>query len=238
VELALADGSTLSLGSNSEMMVHSVGQGGDGSQSFFEVLKGRMNAMVHKLTTGASFEVGTANSVAAVKGTQFEVSAEAGGSAVTVQEGSVALSDAQRQHSVMVPPLQRAEVGAQGLGQARPLRPEEARAFTQRWAAARLIHARRQQLLRRFAPMRRRHLARLHARRGWLRKRLQSARMHPDRHPAWAAARNRAQAQAGRRGGAKAAPRGGAKAAPRDRRGRQDPRDKNKKHEARPGKAD
>jgi len=110
--------------------------------------------------------------------------------------------------------MQRAEVGAQGLREARPLRDDEAREFTQRWAAARAIHARRGELLQRFRPLRRRHLARLHARRAWLHKRLQAARLHPDKHPAWAAARKRAQADRDKR----------------DRKGR----DGRKKHPPRP----
>lgn len=200
LELALADGSTLALGANTEMVVHSVGLGGDGSQNFFEVLKGRLDAIVHKLTAGASFEVGTGNAVAAVKGTQFEVSAETGDSAVTVQEGLVAMSDAQRQHTVMVPALQTAQAQGKTLGRPRALSPREVQAFRQRWAAARAIHAQRRVLLRRLQPLRRRQLARLQVRRQWLRQRVRNFRMHPDRHPAWAAARQRARAdQAARR---------------------------------------
>ena len=169
LHLALADGSTLSLGSNSELWVKSVGRGGDGSKTFFELLKGSVNAIVHKLSAGASFEVSTSNAVAAVKGTQFEVSAAEGAdSAVTVQEGTVAMSDPDRKNTVLVPPLHRSV----GLRAASRLSEREEKAFGQRWERARRVHARRAQLLKRFAGMRNQHRVALRARRRLLRQHL------------------------------------------------------------------
>jgi len=182
LQLVLADGSTLSLGPNSELNINALGKGDSQSKSFFELVKGTVNAIVQKLTVGAAFEIHTTDAVAAVKGTQFEVAADSGaGSAVTVQEGTVAMSDAARTHTELVPRLHRAQFSAHGPWQARRLNRMEARAFTQRWAAARAIHARRMQLLNGFRAARAQHRADLLRRRPALRKRLLSRGLDPDR---------------------------------------------------------
>lgn len=155
LQLLLADGSTLALGPNTEMTIGSLGSGGSGSKSFFELLKGSLNAIVQKLKDGAAFEVHTSDAVAAVKGTQFEVSAGSDESAVTVQEGTVAMSDHDRSHTVLVPRLHRAQAAkAGGLRPAQRLSKGEAKAFQQRWKAAREVHARRAQLAKGFRAQR------------------------------------------------------------------------------------
>ena len=152
LELALADGSTMALGPNSEMTVKSLGSGAEGSQTLFVVWRGRLNAIVHKLSTGSAFEIETSSSVAAVKGTQFEVSAEEGAGVVTVHEGTVAVSDPQRRNTVMVPKFHQVRASQGAVQPARPLSREEAKEFTQRWAEAREVHAKRGLLLEKLKP--------------------------------------------------------------------------------------
>jgi hypothetical protein len=174
LQLALADGSSLALGPNSELNVRSVGQGDKDSRSFFELIKGKVDALVRKLTLGAAFEIRTANACAAVKGTQFEVAFDSGNSGVTVLEGTVATSDAQRKATVMVAALHRSEVGAKGPSEPMALSEAESTQFRSRWAGARDIHARQAELLKGFEDTLTQRRSVLEGRRAALQKRLQA----------------------------------------------------------------
>ena len=150
LQLVLADGSTLTLGPNSELSIASTGNGDADSESLFELIKGSVNAIVEKLKEGASFEIKTAHSVAAVKGTQFEVSADEAESAVTVQEGVVAMSDLEHKKTEAVHPFQRCSGSATRLSGAFDLSKREAGEFKSRWERARMIHGQRREIMKAF----------------------------------------------------------------------------------------
>lgn len=92
------DGSVVRLGANSEMSLH-VPDKGEGV--LVRLVKGIFQAVVEKQGPH-TFKVESAGGVAAVKGTQFQFEAKAGGSELKVLEGSVALSDAKGASSVAV----------------------------------------------------------------------------------------------------------------------------------------
>ena len=175
LHLLLADGSSLVLGPNSEATLDSLGTGAEGSQTLIGLVHGLVNAMVEHLKAGSRFEVSTQDAVAAVKGTDFEVSVGVDlGSQVTVNNGVVQLGDRQGQHFAPVAPGERRAFFHGRLGEARRLRAEDLRAFQGRWARA---HAWHQERLHRFQGLRpvmraqRRHfLKRLERRRAWHRR--------------------------------------------------------------------
>lgn len=181
LELVLADGSTLSLGPNSELSINAMGKGGDGSQSLFELFKGTVNAIVEKLTPGAKFEIKTNYAVAAVKGTQFEVSAEESESAVTVAEGTVAMSDPEGKRRQDVSPLQRCSASQGRLNPAFALGKREAGEFRARWERARMIHGQRKELIKAFEQHSHERKAALQARRALWRQRQKDREKHADK---------------------------------------------------------
>ncbi|HTB34386.1 MAG TPA: FecR family protein [bacterium] len=187
LHLLLADGSSVVLGANSEATLDSLGDGKEGSQTFIGLVNGLLNAMVEHLKPGAQFEINTDNAVAAVKGTDFEVSASAdAGAAVTVNNGVVQLGDRAGMHFAPVAPGEQRVFFNGRLGLARRLRAEEFRAFQGRWARA---HAWHQDRLRRFQRLRpfmraqrRRFLMRLQRRRAW-HQRMGVGQRQDGRHP-------------------------------------------------------
>jgi hypothetical protein len=150
LHLVLADGSSLVLGPNTEMTLESLGPGGQGSNTVLRLVRGLMNAIVEKLTVGAVFEVRTANAVAAVKGTDFEVDAGAEDTVVTVAEGTVQLGDKDRRRFEPVLPLHRRRLTQNRLLAAETLARRDANEFHERWARARVFHEQRHELLKHF----------------------------------------------------------------------------------------
>jgi len=148
LHLVLADGSSLVLGSNSQATLESLGAGGAGSNTVIKLLKGMLNAMVEKLSSDAVFEVQTANAVAAVKGTDFEVAVGTDDTAVTVNEGTVQLGDAGRRRFEPVGPLQRRRFALNRMLAAETLSRRDASAFGERWQRARMFHQQRHELLK------------------------------------------------------------------------------------------
>jgi hypothetical protein len=172
LHLLLADGSSVVLGPNSEATLDSLGDGKEGSETFVGLVNGLVNAMVEHLKPGARFEINTDNAVAAVKGTDFEVSASAdAGAAVTVNNGVVQLGDRAGMHFAPVAPGEQRVFFNGRLGLARRLRADEFRAFQNRWARAHSWHAGRMARLQRLRPLmraqRRRFMQRLQRRRAW-----------------------------------------------------------------------
>ena len=143
-----ADGSSLVLGPNSQVTLESLGAGGAGSNTVIKLLKGLLNAMVEKLSADAVFEVQTANAVAAVKGTDFEVAVGSDDTAVTVSEGTVQLGDAGRRRFEPVGPLQRRRFALNRMLAAETLSRRDASAFGERWQRARMFHQQRHELLK------------------------------------------------------------------------------------------
>jgi hypothetical protein len=175
LHLLLADGSSVVLGPNSEATLDSLGDGKEGSETFIGLVNGLVNAMVEHLKPGARFEINTDNAVAAVKGTDFEVSASAdAGAAVTVNNGVVQLGDRAGMHFAPVAPGEQRTFFNGRLGLARRLRADEFRAFQNRWARAHAWHAERMRRFQRLRPLmraqRRRFLQRLQRRRTWQRR--------------------------------------------------------------------
>jgi hypothetical protein len=176
LHLVLADGSSLVLGPLTEVTLSKLGDGSAQSQSVFELLKGAVNAIVEKLTVGATFEVHTSDAVAAVKGTDFEVSLETGQSSVSVGEGEVNMMDPQRRRVEAVPMGSRCLAGPGTLHSAFRMPERDFNAFRSRWERARMIHGQRQDLMKHFIKERRGRLKDL-------RKRREAARTWRARHP-------------------------------------------------------
>jgi hypothetical protein len=151
LHLALADGSSVALGPNTEMTLKQLGPGGDGSQSVLQLLRGVLNAMVEKVTPGGKFEVESSNAVAAVKGTDFEVANySTADTVVTVNEGMVELGDDKRQRFEPILPLRRRRLTNGRLLAEEQLAKRELNEFHERWARAHLFHAQRHELLTHF----------------------------------------------------------------------------------------
>jgi len=169
LHLVLADGSSVALGANSEITLRSLGSGAPGSVTLLSLARGLLDTMVEKLKTGSRFEIETSSAVAAVKGTDFEVSdtGSGGGSAVTVNEGTVQMGDAGRSHFEPVQPGERRRVVQNRVLAAEHLSPEDRDAFRRRWAGAHRLHAQRRGLLARLrrSPRRRAFLRQLRRRR-------------------------------------------------------------------------
>jgi len=151
LHLALADGSSVALGPNTEMTLKALGPGGDGSQSVLQLLRGVLNAMVEKVTPGGKFEIESSNAVVAVKGTDFEVANySAADTVVTVNEGTVELGDSQRQRFEPILPLRRRRLTNNRLLAEEILAKREISEFQARWERAHLFHAQRHELLAHF----------------------------------------------------------------------------------------
>lgn len=150
LHLALADGSTVTLGPNSELSLESLGAGGQGSQTALKLARGLLHALVAKLAGGSRFEIQTGNAVAGVKGTEFEVQVGANETVVAVNEGVVELSDAARTRMEPVLPLHRRRLSQGRMLAAERLAKRDAGALRDRWARARLFHAQRAELLKHF----------------------------------------------------------------------------------------
>ncbi len=150
LHLALADGSSLALGPNTEITLQALGGGGEGSDTVVELARGLLNALVERHKGRSSFEERTANAVVAVKGTEFEVQAGAQETVVTVNEGVVELGDAARKRFEPVLPLHRRRLSQGRLLAEERLAKRDAGAFRQRWARARVFHSQRQELLKHF----------------------------------------------------------------------------------------
>jgi hypothetical protein len=153
VHLVLADGSSVALAPNSEITLDKLSAGGEGSVTLLTLARGLLNTMVEKLKSGSSFEVQTPSAVAAVKGTDFEVSENNGESAVTVNDGVVQMGDAGRSHFEPVHPNERRRFAGHRLLAAETLSLAERNAFHSRWANAHRLHAQRAMLMGRLRRM-------------------------------------------------------------------------------------
>lgn len=97
--MVLGDGSTVRLSRNSEMTLSPDSK--SGSSSVLELIKGLLQANVHKQGS-ATFQIKTASGVAAVKGTQLQVDAGGAQTEVKVLEGVVELHSAMGEKSVSI----------------------------------------------------------------------------------------------------------------------------------------
>jgi ferric-dicitrate binding protein FerR (iron transport regulator) len=150
LHLALADGSSVSLGPSSQLSLQSLGGPAGGTLTALRLERGLLNAMVEPLRPGTAFEILSPNAVVAVAGTEFEVRASAQETVVSVHEGSVRLGDADRRRFEPVLPLHRRRLLLNRLLAPERLAKREAGALRERWARARIFHAQRHSLLRHF----------------------------------------------------------------------------------------
>jgi hypothetical protein len=165
LHLVLPDGSSLVLGPETEVTLTKLNKAPSGQrESIFDLLKGAVNAIVEKLTPGSSFEVHTAEAVAAVKGTDFEVSTDGAESSVTVQEGEVSMMDPLRRRAEAVGPLTRGLAHKGSLGHAFALPKREASEFQERWQRAHMIHEGRMELMKHFMKERKKGVKAMQAR--------------------------------------------------------------------------
>lgn len=151
LQLALADGSSVALGPNSELSLKELGAGGEGSVSIIQMLRGAVNFMVEHVTGSGRFEVETSNAVVAVKGTDFEVASYSGAdTVVTVAEGTVELGDDKRQRFEPILPLRRRRLTNGRLLAEEQLAKREINEFHARWERAHMFHAQRHELMQHF----------------------------------------------------------------------------------------
>lgn len=150
LHLVLADGSSIALGPNTEVRLDEMGSGAEASTTLISLAQGLLNAMVEHLKSGSRFEIRSPGAVAAVKGTDFEVSESQAGTdtSVTVQEGTVQLGDKKGGQFSPVRAMERRTCTQGHVGPDERLSAPEAEAFRQRWARAHELHARRFELLR------------------------------------------------------------------------------------------
>lgn len=164
--LLLSDGSSVILGPNTEMKISALKK----EESFFDLVKGAVNAIVERLSEGSRFEVRTAHTVAAVKGTEFEVSAGTEESLVTVQEGEVSMSDPEHKRIEQVLPGHRGAARRGRLDRPFKLSKRDWGAFEDRWRRHRLIHGQRAELMKHFREKQKERRERLKLRRERLKK--------------------------------------------------------------------
>ncbi len=150
LQLVLADGSSLSLGPNTELSISRLEKAAEGSKSFFELIKGTVNAIIEKITTGSAFEIKSAYAVAAVKGTEFELSHDGAESGLTVREGTVAFSDPEKKAEVSVGPSQRSLAAKGALNRPFQLSKRDLGDYERRWERARKFHGQRRELMQHF----------------------------------------------------------------------------------------
>lgn len=177
LQLVLADGSTLSLGPNTELSVRSMQKSESVSKTFFELIKGTVNAIVESLSQGSTFEIRSTHGVAAVKGTEFELSADETESSVTVREGVVSFSSPDNSASVDVGPFHRCSAGVGRLNRAFRLGKREAGDFEKRWERARKFHGQRRELMTHFDKTKKERREAFKARRDSVRERLKERKV-------------------------------------------------------------
>jgi hypothetical protein len=95
-----ADGSQVRLGPNTQIILREVRQDAKG-RNFFEMARGLLLAMVRRQGTGA-FTVRTPHTVAAVKGTQWQIEESGDHAEVRVLSGTVQVQDPGMAQSALV----------------------------------------------------------------------------------------------------------------------------------------
>ncbi|MEO8741315.1 MAG: FecR family protein [Casimicrobiaceae bacterium] len=91
-QIALKDGTIISVGENSRMRVADYDTSGSGIKARVGLIAGALRLVVAKVTPSGKFEVETETAVAAVRGTDWLVEAVPGKTAVAIVNGSVAVT--------------------------------------------------------------------------------------------------------------------------------------------------
>lgn len=103
-KIALADGTIVSIGEYTEVRVAAYAREGGETQTRLRMVAGVLRLLVAKITPAGRFEVETETAIAAVRGTDWVVDANADVTSVAVLAGVVAVSgrDAQAQAIVVL----------------------------------------------------------------------------------------------------------------------------------------
>jgi hypothetical protein len=127
--LLMADGSRVSVGPNTDLTLSESKEDAGVRSTVFDLVKGLFRATVQKLTLGSAFQVKTADAVAAVKGTDFEVSTDEAGTEARVSEGTVWMQNAAGERAVIEHGM-AAHCGHLGrIGETRRMSEDELRNF-------------------------------------------------------------------------------------------------------------
>jgi hypothetical protein len=128
LRLVLVDGSSFAIGPNSDFTAQSLGANGGGG-SVFSLVKGMLQGAVRHLSGGQRLIIQTPTGVAAVKGTEYQVSALEDKTELKVLKGDVELSDPAGHGSVDVGPGQAAESYLDRVTAARRMNRDEVEAL-------------------------------------------------------------------------------------------------------------
>jgi len=125
--LALDDGTKLELAQDTDMTLKTLEEGDAGRSTLLSMAKGFFHAVVAKLEAGDRFELETPNTVAAVKGTEWDAEIKDGSTSVGVHEGTVWMGGGSGADSRVLAKGYTASAGPGGLGAAR-VWPQQERA--------------------------------------------------------------------------------------------------------------
>jgi hypothetical protein len=131
--LLMADGSKVSVGPNTDITLSSSKEDGGTRSTVFDLVKGLFRATVEKLTVGSVFQVKTSDAVAAVKGTDFQVAVDDGGTEASVVEGTVWMDTVAGERAVLEKEMAARAERHGKLGLPRRLSPQEIENFG-KWA--------------------------------------------------------------------------------------------------------
>lgn len=123
--LMMGDGSRVSVGPNTDLTLAESRENGGERSTVFELVRGLFRATVQKLTVGSGFKVKTGTATVAVKGTEFEVSADEDGTEAKVSEGTVWLETAAGERAVLKERMAARAAKGAALGATRSLTDEE-----------------------------------------------------------------------------------------------------------------
>ncbi len=128
-KLRFTDGSTLAIGENTVMTVHTYAQQGGNRTAIFEMIGGIFRAIVPPLAGDSVFAVRTPTAVAAVRSTDWMLAAKADLTEVFVGEGAVAVRSLNPAITAEVMLLQ---------GDGTDVKPNEAPLSARKWGPPRI----------------------------------------------------------------------------------------------------
>jgi hypothetical protein len=132
-KLLLADGSSLVLGENTDLLLTEMTQDQASYNILFQVFRGLIKATVNKLTVGSRFELHTAHGVAAVKGTEYIAQVDADQTVLSVREGRVMVEDLRHERRQEIGAGRQGRCMRQGLGEVRRLDGNEMELLLRHW---------------------------------------------------------------------------------------------------------
>ncbi|MBL8709605.1 MAG: FecR domain-containing protein [Rhodospirillaceae bacterium] len=112
-EVTFSDGSVLTIGADSEVVVAQFAPDEAEANAFLDLLSGIVRVTVNKATGWGKFDVRTSTAVASVRGTEYLVDSTDAASAVFVVEGRVAVSSRAGAGTVVIRAGQGVDVTAE-----------------------------------------------------------------------------------------------------------------------------